>query len=593
MYNWPLPTLSEILGMSEAERDRLRSPSDPFAREREGWGEDDSVWVARDSEENRPEGVKAEGQWRAAIAALSELLGRKADREGDRSEGRSPRGIVLCGPLPVLEDRRVLADYETWTFSGEPFPGVAWLPSQLLPTGSGEANGTGVGRSARSVLPLLAGDPLAREQFCLVLTSRWSAIVVEGAGGSERPFQFSFDPEAIALGWQVLRSRVLLSGRPEIARELDRAFARFTPVAPDYKLVTTFSQLLLDNLYEQPSEQIETVAVYEGERPSKTIRHPGGAKLVPVGSRMLASAMLQRSRYAIAQWSDGTNARSDGGAEFEGNAISRPTHKSNRNGTAAKVATPASADDSERPGSGTETEAADLELLQAIAHEVRTPLATIRTLTRLLLKRSENFDDRAIARLQAIDRECTEQIDRFEFIFRAVELETSNSGRSPVHLTSTSLDLVLDSCIPRWQKQASRRNLTLDVVVPQKMPPVVSDPNLLERVLTGAIENFTCTLPAGNHVRVEVTLAGHQLKVQLECEPNPDAQTQPWSMPFSSRPTLKSIGQLLMFQPETGNLSLNLNVTKNLFQVLGGKLIVRHRPQQGEVIAMFLPLELG
>lgn len=577
MYHWPLPTLSEILGMSQADRDRLRSPSDPFAKERADWGEDDSVWVTTDSEEDRPERVKAKAQWRAAIAALSELLGREADRERDRSEGRSSRGIVLCGPVPVFgdpssaspSDRRVLADYETWTFSGEPFPGVAWLPSQLLPTGNGEASGAPVGSPARSVLPLLAGDPLAREQFCLVLTSRWSAIVVEG--GSDRPFQFSFDPEAIALGWQVLRSRVLLSGRPEIARELDRAFARFTPVAPDYKLVTTFSQLLLDNLYEEPSGQIETVAVDAGDRPSKTMRHPVGAKLAPVGSRMLASAMLQRSRYAIA----------------------RPTRKSNRNETAAKVTTPASEQGSERPGSGTQTDAADLELLQAIAHEVRTPLATIRTLTRLLLKRSENFDDRAIARLQAIDRECTEQIDRFEFIFRAVELETSNSGRSPIHLTSTSLDLVLDSCIPRWQKQASRRNLTLDIVVPQKMPPVVSDPNLLERVLTGAIENFTSTLPAGNHVRVEVALAGHQLKVQLECEPNPDAETQPWSMPFSSRPTLKSIGQLLMFQPETGNLSLNLNVTKNLFQVLGGKLIVRHRPQQGEVIAMFLPLELG
>jgi hypothetical protein len=55
---------------------------------------------------------------------------------------------------------------------------------------------------------------------------------------------------------------------------------------------------------------------------------------------------------------------------------------------------------------------------------------------------------------------------------------------------------------------------------------------------------------------------------------------------------IKSIGQLLMFQPETGSLSLNLNVTKHLFQVLGGKLIVRQRPQEGEVMTIFLPLEV-
>jgi signal transduction histidine kinase len=49
---------------------------------------------------------------------------------------------------------------------------------------------------------------------------------------------------------------------------------------------------------------------------------------------------------------------------------------------------------------------------------------------------------------------------------------------------------------------------------------------------------------------------------------------------------------MLMFQPETGNLSLNLSVTKNLFQAIGGKLIVRNRPQQGQVLTIFLPLEL-
>jgi K+-sensing histidine kinase KdpD len=45
-----------------------------------------------------------------------------------------------------------------------------------------------------------------------------------------------------------------------------------------------------------------------------------------------------------------------------------------------------------------------------------------------------------------------------------------------------------------------------------------------------------------------------------------------------------------MFQPETGSLSLNLQVTKNLFNALGGKLIVKQRSSQGEVLTIFLPL---
>jgi signal transduction histidine kinase len=228
----------------------------------------------------------------------------------------------------------------------------------------------------------------------------------------------------------------------------------------------------------------------------------------------------------------------------------------------------------------------DVELLQAIAHEVRTPLTTIRTLTRLLLKR-RNLEADIVKRLETIDRECSEQIDRFSLIFRAVELETCEKTRSLLQLTSTSLGDVFSNCIPRWQKQASRRNLTLDVILPPKMPPVVTDPTMLDQVLTGALENFISSVPGGSAVQVKVMLAGHQLKMQLHSE----IKENQWASTSGKTPSLKSIGQLLMFQPETGNISLNLSTTKNLFHALGGKLIVRKRSQQGQVLTIFLPLE--
>ncbi|BAU15666.1 histidine kinase A domain protein [Leptolyngbya sp. NIES-3755] len=224
---------------------------------------------------------------------------------------------------------------------------------------------------------------------------------------------------------------------------------------------------------------------------------------------------------------------------------------------------------------------ADIELLQAISHEVRTPLTTIRTLTRLLLRRKDLPAD-AVKRLEVIDRECSEQIDRFNLICHAVELETSATKISS--LATTSLEEVLEQSIPRWQKQANQRNLTLDVILPQHIPSVMSDPTMLDQALTSLIERSARSLPSGGSIQVEVSLAGHQLKLQLQ----PQAQ----EVDHSHRmPLLKSLGQVLMFQPETGSLSLNLNVTKNIFQALGGKLIVRERPEQGEVFTLFLPLE--
>ncbi|MDB9536048.1 HAMP domain-containing sensor histidine kinase [Dolichospermum planctonicum CS-1226] len=236
----------------------------------------------------------------------------------------------------------------------------------------------------------------------------------------------------------------------------------------------------------------------------------------------------------------------------------------------------------------------DVELLQAFAHEVRTPLTTIRMMTRLLLKR-QDLPVNVISRLEVIDHECTDQIDRMELLFKAAELE--NLSQQPlvskfsqaVHaqLTPMCLDQVLKQSIPRWQQAATRRNLTLNVVLPKQLPTVVSNPAMLDRVLTGLMENFTRSLPPGSCIQVQVMTAGDQLKLQL----SPQFNCQDPQSSMTTPPIRKSLGQLLMFQPETGAITLNIAATKHLFQAIGGKLIVRQRPHNGEVLTIFLPVE--
>ncbi len=223
------------------------------------------------------------------------------------------------------------------------------------------------------------------------------------------------------------------------------------------------------------------------------------------------------------------------------------------------------------------TSKVEMELLQALTHEVRTPLTTIRTLTKLLLKRQQDFKPNVVKRLQTIDRECTEQIERMELIFRAAELESTSKTKS-VKLVPFSLEQVFKQSIPRWQEKAQRRNVDLKFILPPTLPKIVSDPAMLDRVLTGLIESCTRSLPTGGNIDVRVSTAGNQLKLQVL------SQASNFDNPF------KSLGQLLSFQPATGCLSLNLDVTKNIFQALGGKLTVRQRQEQGKELTIFLPL---
>lgn len=229
--------------------------------------------------------------------------------------------------------------------------------------------------------------------------------------------------------------------------------------------------------------------------------------------------------------------------------------------------------------------ALDVELLQALTHEIRTPLTTIRTLTRSVLRRPD-IDALVLKRLEVIDRECTEQINRMELIFQAVELASNNT--EAVDLTTMSFSHLLEQSLPLWQKQAERRNLNMEVAMPQQLPAVVSNPTILDRVLTGLVENFTRNLPAGSHIQVEVSPVGGQLKLQLQSMVMEVATPQVSSLCGSAS---EAIGQLLSFQPETGNLSLSLKVTKSLFQILGGKLVVKQNHLQGETMTIFLPMD--
>lgn len=225
----------------------------------------------------------------------------------------------------------------------------------------------------------------------------------------------------------------------------------------------------------------------------------------------------------------------------------------------------------------------DAELLQALTHEVRTPLTAIRLWTRLLLKR-QDLPAPALQHLQGIERECTAQIERMELLFRAAELAGCHAKPAGITLQPIALADVLPHKIPSWQQIAQRRQVTLDVKLPPSLPVVLSDATLLDRTLAGLLENYLAAAPAGGSVRLEIAVTGDRLKLQL-------SQPQANSPQVRATP-LKAIGRLLAFHPDTGSLTLNLDVTKNLFQALGAKLTVRQHATRGSVLAVFLPLEI-
>jgi len=221
----------------------------------------------------------------------------------------------------------------------------------------------------------------------------------------------------------------------------------------------------------------------------------------------------------------------------------------------------------------------EISLLEALTHEVRTPLATIRTLIRSLLRRSD-LASVVIKRLRQIDAECTEQIDRFGLIFHAVELE--RQPHETASLARTDLGNMLEMLGPAWNQQLERRGIQLHLDLTPNLPAVLSDPGRLEPMLGGLIDRSSRGLPPGGCLFLQLRAAGHRLKLQILSQ-GPEAAGIDATTPEQTA----ELGPVLSWNPSTGSLQLSQGATQRMLASLGGRLT--NRRDRG--LTVFFPID--
>ncbi len=223
----------------------------------------------------------------------------------------------------------------------------------------------------------------------------------------------------------------------------------------------------------------------------------------------------------------------------------------------------------------------DLGLLEALSHEVRTPLATIRTLIRSLIRRRD-LPSVVMKRLRQIDVECSEQIDRFGLIFHAAELQRQPQ---PSNLARTDLAQILESLEPAWTNQLERRGIELKLDLEAGLPLVLSDPRRLEPMLGGLIDRASRGLPSGSGLTLLLGAAGARLKLEILAQP-PSRETGPSELTGQEPSQTAKVGAVLSWDPSTGSLQLSQQATRQLLASLGG----RYRQREDRNLTVFFPV---
>ncbi|MEP7289370.1 MAG: ATP-binding protein [Chloroflexota bacterium] len=197
-------------------------------------------------------------------------------------------------------------------------------------------------------------------------------------------------------------------------------------------------------------------------------------------------------------------------------------------------------------------------LLQLVSHNLRTPLATIKTVLSTLVNSPLTP---SLEMLSVAEQEC-DRLNRL--IGNVLQLSRLDSNAVQLHKDWNGLDEVISTVFSHWPKEIAAQ--TLKASIPRDLPLIQFDFVLIEGVLTNLIENAFRHGEAPIHVKVEVLEDRVQTSVQ-------DAGN---GVPVADRSKL--FQQFL--SGSSGGLGLGLAVCKGLIEVHGGRLWADFGPQK-------------
>jgi len=143
-----------------------------------------------------------------------------------------------------------------------------------------------------------------------------------------------------------------------------------------------------------------------------------------------------------------------------------------------------------------ESERARTALLNAVSHDLRTPIAAAKAAVSSLRAGDVAWSDEDRRELLAT---ADSSLDRLtDLVTNLLDLSRLQAGVLPVLASAVGLDDVL----ARALEHAAPPGAALDLDVPPNLPDVLADAGLLERVIANLVQNALRYAPAGTVVRI-------------------------------------------------------------------------------------------
>ncbi|MFI6423907.1 DUF4118 domain-containing protein [Promicromonospora sp. NPDC050880] len=218
-----------------------------------------------------------------------------------------------------------------------------------------------------------------------------------------------------------------------------------------------------------------------------------------------------------------------------------------------------------------QTEGTRTALLAAVSHDLRTPLATIRTAVDGLTMPDVELDQEDRDLLTRTIGESTARLERL--IGNLLDLSRLQTGAVRPALRAASLEEVVPIAVEPWLA-----DLSLDVG--EDLPLVHTDPGLLERVVANLVSNAVRHSPTGAKVLVSGSATPEEVELRvIDTGPGvPDGRKASMFEPFQRLGDVTGTG-----------LGLGLAVADGLSRAVGATLTAEDTPGGGLTMVLTMP----
>ena len=212
-----------------------------------------------------------------------------------------------------------------------------------------------------------------------------------------------------------------------------------------------------------------------------------------------------------------------------------------------------------------ESEKLRADLLRALSHDLRTPLASIEGADSLLLeqiRQETRWLTRITENMLSVTRMAGEQVS--------------------LHRTDEVVEEIVDSAVMKLRR--SRNALPVTVIRPQEILTAPMDATLMEQVILNLLENAVNHAEGATRIRVEIAGQGDTVMIAVEDD---GAGFPPELLP-------QLFDRKLLPQPRScadgrRGLGLGLTLCSAIIKAHGGRMTAENRPEGGARVCLWLP----